>query len=366
MNLGRHFEGVEDFRVTGRCLHKLTDILVLMLCGVLADCSDYEEIVDYGRDKLDFLRKELGLTLVNGIPSEDTLWRVMRYLEPKEFEKGLMSCCRELLLSVAGKHICLDGKEVRGTVPAGGKHALVQLLNVWIAADKLSFSQRQIAQKSNEITAIPVLLDSFDFKGSLISIDAMGCQKDIAEKIISKEADYLLALKQNQGELYEQVSDYFQKHQAHLPFYQQLDTGHGRNDQRKVYISEQVTFLEATQSWSGLNTIILVERVRAEKGLLKQSKRYYISSLTGKTPAQYATLIREHWSIENGLHWQLDVTFREDKSQIAKDNGPQNMSIIRKLSLYLLAKQTSKISLKRKRKKAARDDNFLLNILREL
>jgi len=363
MHLEQHFADIEDYRVQGRCKHKLSDILLLIICGVIADCSDYEEIVDYGRDKVDFLREKLGLELKHGIPSEDTLWRVMRYLEPKELEKSLLSCCRAILSSVAGKHICLDGKEIRGRVPTGGKHALVQLLNVWIAEDKLSFSQQQIAHKSNEITAIPLLLDSFDFQGSLISIDAMGCQKDIAEKIISQEADYLLALKQNQQELYEQVRDYFSKHKTQLPCFTQLDRGHGRSEQRKVYVSEQLTFVEATQQWPELKAIVLVEAIRAEKGSQKNSQRYYISSLAARGAEQYAYYVREHWGIENGLHWHLDVTFKEDQSQIGKDNGPQNMSIIRKLALHLLTKENTKMSLKRKRKKAARDNEFLFNLL---
>ena len=288
MHLEQHFADIADYRVQGRCKHKLSDILLLIICGVIADCSDYEEIVDYGRDKVDFLREKLGLELKHGIPSEDTLWRVMRFLEPKELEKGLLSCCRAILSSVAGKHICLDGKEIRGTVATGSKHALVQLLNVWIAEDKLSFSQQQIAHKSNEITAIPLLLDSFDFQGSLISIDAMGCQKDIVEKIISQEADYLLALKQTQQELYGQVRDYFSKHKAQLPCFTQLDRGHGRSEQRKVYVSEQLTFVEATEQWPQLKTIVLVEAIRAEKGELKESQRYYISSLAARGADQYA------------------------------------------------------------------------------
>jgi len=158
MHLEQHFADIADYRVQGRCKHKLSDILILIICGVIADCSDYEEIVDYGRDKVDFLREKLGLELKHGIPSEDMLWRVMRYSEPKELEKSLLSCCRAILSSVAGKHIRLGE-------PTGGKHALVQLLNVWIEEDKLSFSQQQIAHKSNEITAIPLLLDSFDFQG---------------------------------------------------------------------------------------------------------------------------------------------------------------------------------------------------------
>lgn len=194
-------------------------------------------------------------------------------------------------------------------------------------------------------------------------MDAMGCQKKIAEKIIEAEADYLLALKQNQGSLYEQVDDYFTKHKAHLAPFEQRDKGHGRAELRRVYLSQELVFLEEVGQWPSCKSIVMLESIRADKKEQKSSIRYYISSLAEKKAAAYADYVRGHWGIENGLHWQLDVTFGEDQSQIRKDNGPQNMAILRKLALHLLAKEDSKMSLKRKRKKAARDNTFLLKVL---
>lgn len=188
-------------------MHLLSDILILVLCGVIADCSDFEEIEDYGQDKKEFLREELGLKFPNGIPSEDTLGRVFRYLKSSELERSLQSCSKEIMNSLAGKHLSIDGKELRGTIPAGKKHALVQQVSVWLSEESLSFAQLSVEAKSNEITAIPALLDMIDCKDSIITIDAIACQKEIVAKIVEKEADYLIGLKKNQSSLYEQVSE---------------------------------------------------------------------------------------------------------------------------------------------------------------
>lgn len=232
--LAHHFGELRDFRVEGRCLHRLSDILVLVLCGVLADCDDFAQIADYGTDNEHFLRQELGLRLLNGIPSEDTLWRVMRRLKPEALQECLQGCYRQIGMSLAGKHLCIDGKELRGTVPSGKKHALVQLVSVWVAQEGLSFGQLAVGNKSNEITAIPALLELVDCPSATITIDAIGCQKTIAEKIVGKQADYIIGLKQNQGALYEQVSQWLVKQKPALPYCQEWDKDHGRGERRKV------------------------------------------------------------------------------------------------------------------------------------
>lgn len=190
--------------------------------------------MDYGREKEDFLRDELRLELANGIPSEDTLWRVLRYLKTDEQEKSMRCCCRELMGDMAGRHLRIDGKELRGTVPAGGKQADLQLGSLWLEEEKLCFGQLAVEEKSNEIKAIPALLELVDCKGSIISIDAIGCQKEIIEKIAGQQADYLIALKKNQGGLYEQVEDWFCKYKHAFAQHQTLEKGHGRIERRKV------------------------------------------------------------------------------------------------------------------------------------
>lgn len=234
LDLQRHFGDLPDYRVEGRCLHRLSDILILLLCGVLADCDDFAQVADYGRDNEAFLRRELGLALPHGIPSEDTLWRAMRYLKPGPLQRCLQACYRDIGITLAGKHLCLDGKEQRGTVPAGKKHALVQLVSLWVAEDRVSFGQLAVEAKSNGITAIPALLELVEFPGATITIDAIGCQAAIAEKIVDRGADYIIGLKKNQGELYEQVSEWLLKQKPALPFHQEWDRDHGRGESRRV------------------------------------------------------------------------------------------------------------------------------------
>jgi predicted transposase YbfD/YdcC len=239
MNLQKHFTDVEDFRVKGRCLYELTDILIIVLLGTLADCSDFPEIEDYAKDKEVFLREELGLILLSGIPSEDTLSRVVRFLKPTELEKSLRSACKEILETVEHKHIRIDGKEMRGTIPLGEKHATVQVVSAWLSEESISFGQVQVDKKSNEITAIPRLLEDLDCEGGIISIDAIACQKVIVEKIIEKKAHYLIALKENQGELFKQIADYFEKNKSYLPSYEQINKDHGRGEKRVVFAAKE-------------------------------------------------------------------------------------------------------------------------------
>jgi predicted transposase YbfD/YdcC len=364
LNLQKHFSKIKDFRVEGRCEHLLSDILVLVLCGVIADCDDFGQVYDYGKFNEQFLKEELGLSLKNGIPSEDTLGRVMRLLKPEGLQTALQDCYRDIGIKLAGKHLSIDGKELRGTIPKGKKHALIQLVSVWVSEEKLSFGQLAVDAKSNEITAIPALIEMLDCSGSTITIDAMGCQKDITEKIISQEADYIIGLKKNQGALYEQVSQWLLKQKPMLPCYQEINKDHGRGEVRKVYVCQNLSLLEATEQWAGLRSVVMVESIRLVSGKEETSTRFYISSLLNKEPKVYADYIRKHWEIENKLHWQLDISFNEDASRVRKDNGPQNLSAIRKIALFLLGKDNNKISMKRKRKKASRNNQYLLELLK--
>ena len=361
MELKEALNKVADFRVEGRCLHVLADILGLVLCGVIADCDDFDEIADYGKDNIAFLRQELGLIFANGIPSADTLNRVLRYLDSHHLEECFKECLAAFTL--AGKQICIDGKELRGTIPTGKKHALVRMVNVWVEQHHLSFGQVAVEEKSNEITAIPALLDMIDCQGSIITIDAIGCQQEIVAKIRDRKAHYVLALKANQGGLYEQVADFMLRNKPSLAFHQHLDKAHGRAEERKVYMAQAIDLVEEREKWLDLNTLVMVERKRILAGKEQTQTMFYISSLTDTDPQLYSQYVRGHWAIENGLHWQLDVTFGEDQAKIRKDKGPINLHLIRKWSLHLLKKEPSSMSIKRKRKKANRDTNFLLAVL---
>ena len=203
MDISSYFSLVSDFRVVGRCSHLLSDILGLVLVGVLADCDDFSEIFDYGTQNISFLRSDLGFTFANGIPSEDTLERVFKYLKTNELEKCYAAFLGDL--SLANKHICIDGKELRSTIPAGHKHALVRLVNAWVVESGFSFGQYQVGEKTNEIVAIPALLSQLDCKNAVVSIDAIACQRNIVSQIREQEADYVISLKRNQGELHQHL-----------------------------------------------------------------------------------------------------------------------------------------------------------------
>ncbi len=361
MQIPTYFNEVEDFRVQGRCLYQLGDILGLVLCGTLSDCDDFLEIVDFGWDNLGFLKEELGFSFDHGIPSEDTLERVIRHLSSQELENSFKVCLQDI--SLQGQHLCIDGKELKGTIPSGKKHALVQMVNVWVDELGLSFGQYQIEAKSNEIIAIPKLLNAFDCQDSVVTIDAIGAQKAIVDKIRDKQADYVIALKANQGSLYEQVADFMNRNKTQLPVHQAIDKEHGRGEERKVYVAHDIDLIDDAEQWTDLRSVVMVEPIRyTTDGNAKQQMQYYISSLE-QPPEQMAQYVRGHWAIENKLHWQLDFTFREDDSRVRKDSGPANLHLIRKWALYLLKKDPRKISIKRKRKKAARNNKYLKKIL---
>lgn len=357
-----HFGEVKDFRVQGRCLHYLWDILGLILCGVIADCDDFMEICDYGKENIVFLQEELGFDFPNGIPSEDTLERVCKKLNSTEIEKAYSSLLKDI--SLIDKQISIDGKELRSCIPKGKKHSLVQMVNVWVNETQLSFGQIKVAEKSNEITAIPALLEMIDCEKSIITIDAIACQKEIVSKIIEEKADYVIALKKNQKELYEQVESEILRQKEHLPHYISRDLGHGRAEKRTVYVLENLSFIDVLQDWKSLNSMILVERFTERNGKKIISNTLYISSLKNVNPEKASQYIRNHWSIENQLHWHLDVTFGEDKSRIKKENAIINLHLIRKWALFLLKKNTDNISLKRKRKKACMNNQYLKSLLK--
>lgn len=364
MDIAELFFEIDDPRQEGKCFHLLTDILMIVLCGYLADCEGFEEVYDYACDKQQVLAEFLELPC--GIPSHDTLNRVFRRLEPTQLETLLTNWGKEIVGLLAQKQLVVDGKQLRGTVRAGHKQATVQIVSVWAESERLCLAQRQIAAKTNEIKAIPDLLTSVDIAGSLVSIDAIGCQQRIAELIIDKKADYLIGLKANQDGLYEQVVDWFERTKPSSPTDTSRDLGHGRAEKRTVVVSEQLGLIDAREGWVGLKSIIYVESTRWLNDKEQCHRRYYISSLSGHSAAQMGAYVRRHWSIENEQHWHLDVTFAEDDCQVRKDHAPRNLTTVRKLALGLISRDPAKMSLKRKRKKAARDDAYLMTLLSQL
>lgn len=361
MDLFAPFACLTDTRVQGRCLHQLVDMLALLLCGTLAGCDDIPEICDYGRARLDFLRTELGLAFAHGIPSQDTLERLLQRLNPSELGGVLRTCAT----SLAGQQLCLDGKEHRATTPAGKRHAQLRTVSAWAVAQGLSFGQVQIGAKTNEKTAIPALLDTLDVAGSIVTIDAIACQPSIVAHLVKAGADYVIALKKNAKTLHEQARDHLVARAPHLPAHVSRSLAHGRGEVRTVRISQDLDLLDACADWAGLRTLVLVETERHTASGATRTQRLYLSSLTDPDPATYAALVRGHWAIENHLHWQLDLTFHEDRSRLRTGNAGLNANILRKTALYLLAQDPRPISFKRKRKQAAYDNAYLCQLLQK-
>jgi predicted transposase YbfD/YdcC len=361
MKISEYFGNITDYRVIGRCTHLLSDILGLVIVGVVADCDDFQEIADYGKSNISFLRSEFGFSFAHRIPSVDTFERVFKRLDTKELEKSYHEFIGDLSLS--GKQVCIDGKELRNTIPQGSKHALVRMVNAWVCENGLSFGQSNVDTKSNEITAIPALLDLLDCQGSVVSIDAIGCQKEIVSLICDKSADYVISLKKNQETLYDQAEDFMQKRKEKLPCLTFLDKDHGRGEIRRVYVANTIDLVDERDNWSNLNSITMVERTRIIGENEQTSTSFYISSLHDKSPEEMAKYIRNHWHIENKLHWHLDVTFKEDNSKVKNQKAVINLHQIRKWALHLLKNDPEKMSIKRKRKIAHRDNDYLKKVL---
>lgn len=331
MNWQDYFPNVSDPRVAGRTTHKLNDILMIALCATISDGDTFEDMADYGRDKQTFLSQFLELP--HGIPSHDTFRRVLSLVPVEELDAVLRQQATSLVQTLAQKQVCLDGKELRGTIPNGRKHALVHLLSAWAVEHQQSLGQLRVGGKTNEIRLIKPMLASLELTDALVSIDAIGCQQAIVEQIVAQKAQYLIGLKANQDTLFEQVRDWMLRYADQPAHHTERGLDHGRAELRQVWVSRELDLLEATADWTGLRTVIMVRTQRWQGEQVSRMTRFYISSLGQATAEQLAGYIRQHWSIENQLHWQLDVVFNEDGSQIRHQQAAQNLALLRKMAL---------------------------------
>lgn len=367
MELRKIFKEVPDFRIAKKVKHYLNEILVIALCAVISGAEDCEEIEEYGKQKETFLRQFLELP--NGIPSHDTFNRIFRYMDSAAFGKCLKRWSTEIIEQLEGTYqINIDGKVLRATGKKGKKTAALCLVSAWVAEHHLSLGQVKVARKSNEKTAIPKLLDDLDLKDSLVSIDAMGCDKATADKIFSKGGNYLLALKKNQKSLYEEVHNWMTSRQMHFEKDESVDYTGGRIEKRTAYVSTNLEYIDELHNWKGCQSIIMIKSERAPKNNPEKvaiQTRFYISSRTGSAKF-FNNCTRHHWSIENNLHWQLDVVFSEDRQRTRHDNGPDNFATLRKMALQLLIQNKGKSSLKKVRKRAAWNDDFLIQTLKSI
>ena len=341
--------------------HLLEEILLIAIAAILSGAESWDDIEEYGHAKQSWLRTFLHLP--GGIPSHDTFNRVFAALDGEELERGFVDWVRSVARLTKGEVVAIDGKALRGAKTAGNK-AVVQMVSAWSSANHLTLGQCKVDDKSNEITAIPRLLRALELSGTVVTIDAIGCQKTIAQHIVDKGADYVLAVKENQPSLLADVKDSFQMLEADSVA-EEIDCGHGRVERRVCAVVSDLTLVEQAAEWPGLRSLVRVEAERFHKatGEIERETRYYISSLAPEA-ARLNAAIRQHWGIENKLHWVLDVAFREDDSRKRAGHAAQNFSRLNRIALNLLRHdKESKRSIKGKRLRAAWDPDYLLRVL---
>ncbi len=367
----RFFQDMPDPRAAN-AIHKFTDILVLAFCAVLCGADGWVDVETFSSSKLSWFKTFLELPA--GIPSHDTFGRVFAALQPEAFERCFTGWMASLVSLGQGKLIAIDGKSIRRSFQhAWDKSGMAHLVSAFVAANGLVFAQVAVKDKENEIVAIPQLLELLDLKGSVVSIDAIGCQRKIAVQIVEAGGDYLLAVKENQPALHEQVQKLMdelilESHSAPSQaidhgFVQTVDGDHGRIETRRVWVSDEVDWIKLEEPWPHLGSVIAVESVREVGGVAGTERRYYVSSLRGTDAARGAELVRGHWSVENNLHWHLDVTFNEDQRRIRTGHGPENFSRLCRMALNRLKSDQAKGSLRTKRLKASWDDYYLFKLL---
>src|SRR3954462_2612431 len=370
-NLTACFDGLVDPQATRRRDHQLIDILVIAAIAVIACAESWEDIALYGRSKLAWLRTFLALP--NGIPSHDTFRRVFMLIDPDAFEAGFTAWTGSLVAGFEREVVAIDGKTLRRSFDHGREQAPLHLVSAWASEQDLVLGQRCVDGKSNEVTAIPVLLDQLALQNSIVTLDAMGCQTAIAEKILARGGDYLLTLKGHHPLAHTAVVEHFDQHgfgrdASARADCDAFDDTHGRLVRRRVFASTDAAALEALSGWPGLRPVLAVESIRSLNSAptkVESEIRYFLSSCPD-SPAVLGQAVRRHWAIENALHWVLDVTFREDDSRVRDQHAARNFAVLRKIALNLVSRDRSaKASVRAKRKKAAWNDRYMLQLLTE-
>ena len=362
------FGQLDDPRIDRRKLHPMPEILLLTLCAVICGAESWDDIEMFGKSKLVFLRQYLPYE--HGIPSDDTVRRFFRAIDTTQFQRLFVEWVRVWLSpEVAGNVVAIDGKTLRGSHDGG--QSPIHLVSAFASEVGIILGQVKTSEKSNEITAIPELLEWLDVRGAIVTIDAMGCQKAIAEKIIDKGGDYLLALKGNQSSLHDDVRLHFEQPAPtsliRMTRAETVDKGHGRIEVRQCRLSTDIDWLRARHpEWKNMSSIVAIDSERLIGDTTAQETRYFISSSQAPAP-QILAAVRLHWGIENQLHWVLDMSFGEDQSRIRKDNAPTNVAIIRHAALNMIRQAKKKrMTIKRMRKAAGWDDSVLTDILAQV
>jgi len=362
-----HFANVEDPR-SDNVSHHLIDIITIAICALISGADGWVEIETYGNAKFWWFKQFLKLP--HGIPSHDTFGRVFAVIDPQQFRESFLRCV-QAITELMEEHIAIDGKQLRRSHDRANNKAALHMVSAWSSKNHIVLGQEKVRDKSNEIIAIPALLELLDLANCLITIDAMGCQTKIAQKIIASDANYVLALKKNQGTLYEIVevlfSDPDEIQVANCDYHKEINKDHGRIEIRECWATNDEQYLKYIEQelghWEGLQSLIMVKSERRINAISSSKTRFYISSLPPDAE-RLLHVIRSHWGIENKLHWVLDMSFREDESRVRQGNATENLAIMRHLCLNLLKKEEStKCGIKAKRLKAGWDMNYLFKVL---
>jgi predicted transposase YbfD/YdcC len=361
-----HFSTLTDPRIERNKKHELIDIIVLSVCAFCSGANGWEAIEEFGHAKKEWLQQFIPLK--NGIPSHDCINYVLARISADAFQACFMSWTKAVMETCPGEIIALDGKTARGSRDKKNDKNPLHMVSAWACQQRLVLGQEAIDDKSNEITAIPRLLKLLEIKDCIVTIDAMGCQRDIARQIIGQEGHYVLGLKGNQGKLHEAVEDFFTTARSHNfrgiehDYFEEVEKDHGRLEIRRYWISDNLTTLPDTGAWKGLYSIGMVERDCSQGDSRSVERRYFINSIKPNAKL-FAKAVREHWGVENPLHWRLDVIMGDDASRIRKDNGATIMTSIRHLCMNLFECEPSKISLAKKQRKAAWSDDFRAKVI---
>ena len=369
ITIADHFAVIEDPRIDRTKRHKLIDIMTIAVCAVICGADGWVAIETYGCAKYEWLKTFLELP--NGIPSHDTFARVFAQINPQQFQSCFLDWMKSIQKITEGEVVAIDGKALRSSYDKSSDQSAIQMVSAWATTNRLVLGQVKVDEKSNEIKAIPELLKVLELSGCIVTIDAIGCQKEIVRLITQQNADYVITLKKNQGNLYNEVEKLFQSgigtgfQKIQHSTYKTEEVGHGRHEIRHyLMLSDIQERLDPDSIWSKLNSVGMVESVRNANGKTTVETRYFISSLESNAE-KFANSVRNHWGIENSLHWILDVALREDDSRIRKDNAPENFAVFRHIAVNLLSKEKRvKRGIKNKQFLAAMDNEYLTRVLK--
>lgn len=369
-SIRKHFSKVKDPRIDRTKRHKLLDMILIAICGVICGADSWVDIELFGKSKLEWLKTIL--TLPNGIPSHDTFGRVFAIINPEEFEKSFMEWVQAINELTQGQVIAIDGKQLRGSQDSENGKGAIYMVSAWATENELVLGQRKVDDKSNEITAIPKLLRLLEIAGCIVTIDAIGTQTKITKTIVEQAGDYLLAVKENQGNLYEDIHDLFEDDRrynfegAPYDYAKSVNKDHGRIEIRQCWAISAPEYLAQIRDrdrWHGLNSLAMIVSERRIGEESEIQTRYFITSLDSQAE-KILKVKRSHWGIENRLHWVLDIAFDEDRSRVRKDNAPQNFAVLRHIAVNLLKQEhTVKAGIKAKRLKCGWDADYLLKVL---